>query len=309
MKRLLTLARQTTLFCAAVLFVMNFAYCADAQDNINNQENFINKKCCLNVDDLYLTIALMPSTDNLPKKNEFETSSQYNERIKATKNAEHLKVDKHYLFKINEDAIWSKYDADNNNLRFGIKDSAHCEPSVYNKQTNANIFTIDVNKEENKREYVGENAFGVKRTVVEHGFSIKSIYLTNFSQLRKYIQRDEFEKLYLNIFSKNYSIDDAKAIKNRINMFVLVKPEIAERGDSVCDDRVLYGKKKQEYTWYYSYTSDPTIDHPIAIKRQYDQLNAKIVAIITVDSAQNEIINFTFYGKVQPDISKFISAN
>jgi len=293
-----------------LLLVIPFFSYVDAGENKNTgrEEYFKNKKCCINIDDISKTISALSTAGVLPGKGEFETSAMYNEKVKFFKEKEHEIINKYYLFKIVQDAMWSKYNADNNNLEFGIKDSANCSPSMHNQQNENIVFVIDIEKEKSDREYVGENSFGVKRTVTEHTRSTKSIYLSNFSLLRKSVRIGEFGHVYLNIFSKTYNAEDAKDIKKRIEMFVLVRPDNIERGDMVCPVSV-YGKKKQCYIWEYSYSTKPTIDLPIADTGRYYQLNASLAAVVSVDRETNEIINCTFYDKHQPSISRHFLTN
>jgi len=310
MKKFFTLMIQTSLFCIVLLLVIPFFSYVDAGENKNTgrEEYFKNKKCCINIDDISKTISALSTAGVLPGKGEFETSAMYNEKVKFFKEKEHEIINKYYLFKIVQDAMWSKYNADNNNLEFGIKDSANCSPSMHNQQNENIVFVIDIEKEKSDREYVGENSFGVKRTVTEHTRSTKSIYLSNFSLLRKSVRIGEFGHVYLNIFSKTYNAEDAKDIKKRIEMFVLVRPDNIERGDMVCPVSV-YGKKKQCYIWEYSYSTKPTIDLPIADTGRYYQLNASLAAVVSVDRETNEIINCTFYDKHQPSISRHFLTN
>jgi len=281
---------------------------ANGNKNASTDECYENKKCCINIDNISKVITDVFIACMLPTKDEFETSAIYDKKVMFAKKEKDKYINKYYLFKIDKDSVWLKYNADVENLEFGINDSANCTSQMYNRQNENSVFVIDIEKEKSDREYVGENSFGVKRTITEHTRSTKSIYLSNFSLLRKFSHTGEFGNIRLSVFSKKYTVEDAKEIKKRIDMFVLVKPESVGREDMVCPSYV-HGEEKHGYTWKCSYSSKPTIDLPIANIGHYYQLNASLAAVITIDRETNKIINCTFYDKHHPDISSHFLTN
>jgi len=230
---------------------------------MQTEREVFKKKCCTNYDDIYNVFIDFSRFENLPKKDEFETTAQYNKRIEDRRNEAKKIEDRCYLFLLDTKAGWSRYNADEGTMAFGIDYPG----AILLKSKTA------------ESSYIGENAYGVKKEIKKISESKYTISFTNSEGLG--ITRLGSDGYGISIGTLNIDIGNAKDLKNRYAVAILVKPNKAAVGDG------KYGYFKGDY-----YRGSPTIDLPYDRRQMGEQFNAKLLAAIVIDTSNGKVLKY-----------------
>jgi len=270
--------------CFAILFMANCGFAKETPVAKNKQDNKRNKasdslegkKCCTNYSDIRKLISDVEKVQVPKERGEFETTEQFNKRVNES--SDKAVTDSCYLFLLDQKTGWAKYDADRQVMNFGITVTS---PIVLHKDVDTGQF-------------IGSNAFGVKKVITKtsvNEFCINSVEVSN----KVLSRQDKFNSRYIMLDGLKTGIETAKDIKNKYAILILVKPKKSNDGSS--DFR---------YINYKSFHIKATIDSPHEEQSASVLLNAVILEAIVVDTSNGNVLQQKVLADHSPCLDKFI---
>jgi len=221
------------------------------------------KKCCTNYDDIHNIFIDFSRFEHLPKKDEFETTVQYNKKIEDLRNEAKKIEDRCYLFLLDTKGGWSRYNADDGTMAFGIN------------YPGAILLKTDVSGSD----YIGESPLGLTKNIKK---IIETKYSVSFTNIEStsYTKTDKYNG-YIPIGSVSIETEKAKELKNRYAVAILAKPEKTYSDDG-----------KQIYFKHDYYKISPTIQSPYDTQFLSEQFSSKLLAAIVIDTSSGKVLKY-----------------
>lgn len=244
-----------------------------------------NKKCCTNVNSVGEIQSILVDSLNIPSRSEFETTPEYNLRIKPIQDKVQAIENSNLLFKLNNKIGWAKYDADSKTMNFGIDQAEKdhnmvgaprkCNGDPVNKEQLG--FVVQLSELIHNSDYIGQNALGVKVQVDEVDQNSYYANILNFNNFEPVVRGGSIAVGQIKI-----SPEDAKKLKGHYSIYLVIKPV----------RRIVFHNSVDELRFtletckYY----EPTIQYPHDKKFKKTLINAELTMVLVVDTSSGNIL-------------------